>query len=142
MPDGGHHPSGKWKPGKRLHQEEHPRLQRCWNPCGACRVCRGEESTVKATSPRLVVGAKGVTTLPQEGAMRTRAGGKVKRSVPDIPIRDDICQSDDKAARPRVTSRSRDRRPNTSPAGENFPNAGGSLGKRARIGRGTGSRGD
>ena len=36
----------------------------------------------KATSPRVVVGAKGVTTppSPREGAMRTRAG-RVRRSV-------------------------------------------------------------
>ena len=38
---------------------------------------------------------------------------------------DDVSQRDNKAARPRVTSRSRDRRPNSSPADENIPNAGG-----------------
>ena len=98
---------------------------------------------IEATTPRVVASAKGVATpSPRRGNKDKSSQSQKICPSPDVPMRDNVSQRDDEAARPRVTSSIWDRRPNSSTADENIPNAGGPLHKGARSGRGTIARRD
>ena len=61
---------------------------------------------IEATTPRIGVSAKDVTTPTPRWSNKdkSRQSQKVCPS-PDVPMRDNVSQRDDEAARPRVTSR-------------------------------------